>query len=89
MLQAQADVVSTHKDWSSLVQQLSPNPVDNLSDGDCTIKDALEQIRSLQEEQNLAFEDLASKDEALANAEDRIGQKHKTTMDHILHKCVV
>ena len=89
MLQAQADVVSTKNDWSRIVNQLSPDPLDNLSDGECIIQNALDQIKGLQEEQSLAFEDLASKDEALANAEDKIGQNRKTLMVHILHMFVV
>lgn len=75
-MQTQEDAASAKQaaqDWTAAVQQLCPEPVESLSQGRAVIADALDQIQSLQEQQGLAFEDLASKEEALSAAEDRTG----------------
>ena len=76
-LQAKDDAACVNQavqDWTSLTQQLSSDPVGSLSEGKAAVTAALDQIQSLQEQQGLASEDLAAKDEALVAAEDRIGQ---------------
>lgn len=82
MLQVRADNLRTELDWSRLVQLLNNDPVENLDDGECTIKNSVEkmqslrdQVKSLEEEQDLAFGDLAIKEDALSDAEDKIGQR--------------
>ena len=60
--------------WTSAVQQLSNEPVETAQQGQAVIAAALQSINSFDEQQRLAFDDLASKDDALSVAEARSGE---------------
>ncbi len=62
------------KAWAGLIQQLSSNPVDSPFDGQSVVASTVQHAQKLEEQQRRAFEDLASKDEALSNAESKLGQ---------------
>ena len=67
--QAKAEAIS----WVDALQKLSAHPIQSPEDGHAVVATVLQNMESLQEQQQHAFDDLASKDDELNNAESKLG----------------
>lgn len=72
--QAATEAAQEATEWAALVQQLSTSPIECLADGQSAVALTIEHTHKLKEEQRLALDNVASKDEALNTAECRLGQ---------------
>ncbi len=61
-------------EWTALIQQLADSPVASPADGQTVITSVIEHAQNLEEQQRHAFKDLASKDEALCDAQLKLGK---------------
>ena len=60
--------------WVDALQKLSATPVQSPEDGHAVVASILQNVGSLEEQQRLAFDDLASKDDELHIAESKLGE---------------
>lgn len=68
-----AAVMTEATAWAQIMQQLSDSPVHSTEQGQAAVAAVLGSLESLTEQQQLAFEELASRDDALDAAVARIG----------------
>jgi hypothetical protein len=72
--QAAATANQAVTEWTALVQQLADSPVASPADGQTVVTNAIQHAQNQEEQQRHAFSDLASKDEALCDAEHKLGK---------------
>ena len=60
--------------WVDALQKLSATPIQSPEDGHAVVASILQNVGSLEEQQRLAFDDLASKDDELHIAESKLGE---------------
>ncbi len=61
-------------EWTAVVQQLADSPVASPADGQAVVTNAIQHAQNLEEQQRHAFNDLTSKNEALCDAEHKLGK---------------
>lgn len=69
-----ADAKTQAVHWADAIQRLSADPVETLGDGHAAIATVLDRVQTLEEQQQLALDDIASKEHELSNAESRLGE---------------
>lgn len=67
-------------EWTALVQQLVDSPVASPADGQTVVTNTVQHAQNLEEQQRHALDDLASKEEALCDAEHKLGKLCLTLM---------
>ena len=72
--QAAAAASQAVTEWTALLQQLTDSPVASPADGQVVVTNTIQYAQNLEEQQRHAFSDLASKDEALCDAEHKLGK---------------
>ncbi len=90
MLQEQQAAAAANRavtEWTALVQQLADSPVASPGDGQTVVTNAIQHAQDLEEQQRHAFSDLASKDEALCDAEHKLGKLCLTLVSCIRCAC--
>ena len=77
MLQRQLATAAANQavtEWTALIQQLADSPIASPADGQTVVTNAIQHAQNLEEQQRHAFNDLASKDEALCDAKHTLGK---------------